>query len=415
MKVNTRKRGKAWEYRFEVAKVKGKRKQFSKGGFKTKKEALEAGNKAVTEYLNAGVIVEKNNTSLSDFLDYWYENYVLINLKYGTQANYKGHIENHIKPALGSYMISSISSAPIQEFINNLRIKNGLSKSSIIGIKSTLSAAFDYAIEPMHFISVNPCSSVKIPKIKAEEKKRFVIPSEDFSKILERFPEDNHFHIPLLLGYYCGLRLAETFALTWDDIDFDNGTISINKTISKRYANIKNQADLIGWFFGTPKTTTSTRIIRINKTLIEALKKEKNKQNKNRLFYGEHYTKLYIEESKNEKNDTIFKIVEINSNNKVNLKEVNMICRKENGEYLTSDSFKYCSRVIRKNMNINFNYHSLRHTHATNLLENGANIKAVQERLGHSTIDTTLNIYNHLTKKIEEEAVDIIEKTMVIK
>ena len=92
-----------------------------------------------------------------------------------------------------------------------------------------------------------------------------------------------------------------------------------------------------------------------------------------------------------------------------------MICRKENGEYLTSDSFKYCSRVIRKDMDINFNYHSLRHTHTTNLLENGANIKAVQKRLGHSTIDTTLNIYNHLTKKVEEEAVDIIEKTMVIK
>lgn len=102
-KLNTRKRGKTWQYQFEAAKIEGKRKQITKAGFKTQKEALEAGTKALAEYNNSGLHFEPSEISVSDYFDYWYENYVCLELKINTQKSYKNYIENHIKPNLGIY------------------------------------------------------------------------------------------------------------------------------------------------------------------------------------------------------------------------------------------------------------------------------------------------------------------------
>jgi integrase len=94
------------------------------------------------------------------------------------------------------------------------------------------------------------------------------------------------------------------------------------------------------------------------------------------------------------------------------LPKADMICVRENGEYVSTDSFKYCARVIHNELRLGFNYHSLRHTHATYLIENGANVKDVQERLGHSDIQTTLNTYVHNTDVMRTETVDIFEKAV---
>ena len=92
-----------------------------------------------------------------------------------------------------------------------------------------------------------------------------------------------------------------------------------------------------------------------------------------------------------------------------------MIMRKENGQYSSLDSFKYASRVIHYDLGINFNFHSLRHTHATKLIESGIGPKAVQARLGHSNINTTLQTYVHNTEQMEQEAVDAFEKVLSTK
>ena len=82
--INIRKRGKVFQYSFEIAKINGKRKQITKSGFRTKGEALEEGTKAYSEYLNTGIEFKENQISYNDYLDYWLENYCKANLKYNT-------------------------------------------------------------------------------------------------------------------------------------------------------------------------------------------------------------------------------------------------------------------------------------------------------------------------------------------
>jgi integrase len=235
MTGGVRKRGSSWSYYFDLGKVDGKRKKKEKSGFKTKKEAEIALTKAMNEFNNAGLVFEPTDISVSDYLDYWFDNYCKMNLKYNTQLGYLQIIENHLKPNFGSYKLKALNSASIQEYANKLKL-NGLSKSSVVGIISTLSGALNYAIEPLHYIQSNPCDRIKYPKYSNDSKKesRFIIPPEDFKRILERFPESTVYYIPLLIGYYTGLRISEAFALTWDDIDLEARTISVNKITVKR-------------------------------------------------------------------------------------------------------------------------------------------------------------------------------------
>lgn len=130
------------------------------------------------------------------------------------------------------------------------------------------------------------------------------------------------------------------------------------------------------------------------------------------LSYGEYYTNHYLKEEKDEKNNTIYRIIPVEKSVPCALPVANLVMRKENGEFSSPDSFKYAARVIHHELNLKFNFHSLRHTHATMLIENGANIKDVQARLGHSDIETTLNTYTHATEKMAEQSVEIFEKVI---
>lgn len=401
--INVRKRGQKWQYQFEAAKIEGKRKQITKSGFNTKKEALEAGVKALAEYNNSGLHFKPSEISMSDYLDYWLENYVKLNLRTNTITVYKGIVEHYLKPALGIYKIKSLTPTILQSYINK-RYVNGCTKNHLKQISSILNLSLKYAVYPCKFIKENPMQYISIPKYE-EKNEKFIktITLKEFDHIIDRFPENTDYYLPLAIGFYTGCRIGEVLALTWEDIDFNNKTLSINKSL---IYNDENKQ----WYFGPTKTFTSNRVIKIGDTLIAILKKSQKKQIENKLKYGEYYKILYSQEEI-VKNKHLQKLSVLPSNiYSGDLKQQNQICARVNGDLLTTNGMKYVSKVINYELNIDFKFHSLRHTHATLLIQNGANIKDVQTRLGHASIETTLNTYTHSTEDSSKNTVDLFEK-----
>lgn len=287
--VNVRKRGKVFQYQFEIAPVDGVRKYINKSGFKTKAEAEKAGIIAYNEYTQTGHNFTPNTMSYSDYLDYWLKEHCQINLKYHTIQAYSNIIKNHIKPRLGFYRLSQITTATLQEFLNNLYVEKAFSKNFMKNILKVLKTSFAYATDVVGFVKENPAIKVKIPRYDVpEEDPAHIFSKEEIQMILERFENNHAFYYAILTAYYTGLRVSEVFGLTWNDIDLENKTLTVNKNILKKNQNgathgrhISGKATTV-WYFGTCKTQGSYRTIEIGDTLVNALKEYKAEQDANK-------------------------------------------------------------------------------------------------------------------------------------
>ncbi len=392
--VTARKRGKKWEWRFETASINGKRNQASKGGFLTKKEALEAGHLAKAEYDKTGISFKPSEISFSDFLDKWITNYGELELDHSTIYNYKKLIELHIKPELGKYKLNTLVHETLQKFLQN-KFNDGFSRNTLSVMKSIINNSLNYAVFPLKYLNFNPASSIKMPSknitsdVPTRTKQRVVIPNDKLELIFNRFSKDTTAYIPLNFAYQCGMRHGEAFAVDIDnDIDFEKSVLHLN-----------HQLQFINgfWTLKQPKYN-SVRDIDLNSKMLNILKDEKQKQDINRKKYGKYYKQLKV----NEKGQL----------NYSNGKNIRLATMRENGEFLSPRIMQHVGRVIHYEEGIKYkeyDFHSLRHTHTTFLLANGADIKYVQKRLGHKNIKVTLDIYYKLTDEIREKNKKFIE------
>ncbi len=346
----------------------------------TREEAERALRKAIDEFERGGVVIKLTEMSVADYFDYWHENFVVKTLKYNTQTNYRNIINNYIKPDIGMYRMKSIGPASIQKFVNDLPTDK-LSKHTIEIIVSVLRKGFKMAVFPYQLIKENPANYIVKPTNNNDDEitqqaardKLKIINMGQFKQILALVPESNPLYLPLIISFNTGLRRGEVSGLTWDNIDFDNKTLTVNKQMIMK----KKEFDVT-----SPKTKASYRTIAVGNSLLTVLKRFRTYQKENKVRYGQFYF------------DSPF------------------VCTKQNGKPITPSVIKYYTTKLSQELDFPFNFHSLRHTHATMLLENGAKYKEIQQRLGHSRISTTLDIYSHVTNKMKRDTVDIFENML---
>lgn len=402
---------KMYEYRFEIASIDGKRRFKTKCGFKTAVEARKAGNEALRLYENAGRIISKDSVSFADFLDEWLENDCAIELMPTTIANYKKTIENLLKPKLGHYRLKSLTREILQAFITDV-FDLGYSHNSIVSIKGVITKSLNYA-EDHKYIAYSPAVRLKIPKTKkpkvpTRSAPHYIIKPEIMQKVFERFPERNPSHIPLKLGYECGLRLGEVFGLCWDDVDFKNKLIHINRQVQWLQDKERTTVDKVSkngsaecgngyWYFCPPKYD-SYRTIEISDELADLLFKEQARQCRAKDFYNPYYTEYDVEEPLTfdgiaPKNLAVINRIGTSGEGY----PIHLICVRDNGTFISPRTMQHVTRCIKKDITEQFDFHSLRKTHASMLNELGIDQKYIQTRLGHSDIDITVNVYECVT------------------
>ena len=251
---------------------------------------------------------------------------------------------------------------------------------------------------------------MKIPKnenttVPTRHSPHVYLTREQLSVIFDRFPLGHPSYLPLMIGLHCGLRLGEAFALTWDDIDLDEKKLSVNKQIQwrqfkrteeqKQEYNGRNTEDAGCWYYSSTKCK-SDRILELDDELYQVLSVEKSKQDTARAYYGDRYSRYY---------ETERRII----TQEPTEKEIRFVCIREDGSYISPRTMQHTSYIIHHDLNIKeFDYHSLRHTHATVLLEKGAPLKYIQQRLGHKKIDITINVYQHLTEDLRQMGTEVL-------
>lgn len=375
MRGEVRKRGRNWYYRFDMGIVDGQRQRIEKVVGPDKKEAERALREAISNYENTGMHFEPSTITMADFMDYWYQEYAVVNLKHNTLLAYERAIRLQIKPALGKYRLRSLTPAVLQTFTNDL-FREGYSKQSLSIFTSVVNNALKHAVHPWGYIKENPMQYVIMPKYdqrKTTEKDLKILPMETLRKITDYLEEGNPLAIPFHLGLHTGMRVSEVCGLMWKHIDLERGTLQVEQAMINEEGK---------WNLGTTKTVSSEREIHLGPSIIQTLKKHRIWLKKNKLKYGVHYT------------------------------ESDHVCVKECGSIITPSVVKYNTSKMKKKLGIDFNFHSLRHTHATMLMENGAKVKDIQARLGHSRSAITIDTYSHLTQKMQNESVDIFEQAM---
>ncbi|MGG4552560.1 tyrosine-type recombinase/integrase [Paenibacillus humicus] len=360
-----------WEYRYYYKDPITKRKrEKSQRGFAKKTDAENALNEFKRQ-LELGL--EVGDMLLKDYLELWITEYKKGTIRKNTLILHEQNIENHIIPYFKNLSLREIKPIMYQKFINSLSTK--YSRRTVEIIHGTMYSALDKAVI-IGKLERNPCIGVTI---KGEKKKmndiKFIDSSDVplFLQVAYKYGYIYWIFFKVLIE--TGMRKGEAAALQWSDIDFKEETININKTLDF-------QAKEGEPLFGDVKTFNSTRIIKMSKNLANELKEHAKYQNRNKLNLNSQYRH-----------------------------DLNLVLCRDNGDIMPKSTlFNAMTRILDKAKLPQIPIHGLRHTHAVIMLEAGADLKYVQTRLGHGSIQITSDVYTHVSKKIEARNMDKYEE-----
>lgn len=320
------------------------------------------------------------NMKLSEVWD-WFSKYYAPNyLRESTQETMRNIVEAKILPEIGHIKLGDFSPNRITAFLYDVAIYKDKDGKPIKPTKyykdsytqlifSKLHTLFDIAVK-QGWIKDNPCTNAIKPKRnKTQKLPPFEI--DQIKDLLKRSENFDTYNAVIHFQLYTGMRIGETLALTWDDIDFEKRTININKTINYVKGEFK---------IGPPKTDNSYRILGMNNTVYSLLQQIKEEQDKMKKALKDVW------------------------------QDLNLVFTQDTGGYIQKANINNRLSSLKKGTNYEYiTVHSLRHANATLLLMNGVDLKIVSAHLGHNDIQTTANVYIDVLKSQQQVVAQLIE------
>ena len=307
------------------------------------------------------------NMPFGEYIDYWYRTFCEPGIAKTTRYKYENEIYLHIIPKIGKIPLASLKKSDLQQFYaqqkrNGNLDRHGRGNTELAGgvirsIHTRIKCALDQAMRE-GLIFRNPAVGCTIPPKKSKEVK--VLTHEEIQRLMIQAKAEGFYEM-ILLALATGLRRGELLGLQWEDLNFETGELSVRR----EYTPLGSR-----FIISTPKTRTSTRTVRLPESVLEVFAEYRKRVDSEWIFPSPIDPSRPISPC---------------------------YCRNRLSEMLQRAGCKHIP------------FHGLRHTFATTALENGLDIKTLSEILGHSSAETTLNVYSHVTAEMERNAAQKID------
>lgn len=342
----------------------GKIVRAARQGFKTKAAARKKAMELKAEFQESGYQKPTYET-FEEIYHLWYDSIYREDVRESTAVKTQELFNNHILKDLGSMRIAAITPQHCQVVVK--KWSKSLSKTKVM--KNYCMRVFDYAIT-LNMMKSNPMQRVHVPKQKKPKKEINFYNKEELKHFLSCIKQesDPKWYVLFRLLAFSGMRKGEALGLQWRKINFEENTITIDQTLARGENNrlIIQEA----------KTRSGMRTISLDQNTMNILKEWRKQQ---RLDY------LKLGMNTNTPGQYLF------------------TTSSSNGFIQHANLTNIMNRVVKKHNLKKITVHQLRHSHCSLLFEAGASIKDVQERLGHSSYEVTLNIYTHVTEEAKEK------------
>ena len=357
-----------WFIRIQQRNANGKRESFSETFKGSKTDAEIRLTKKLSE-LDNGTLNINSKQTLGEYLDLWLEAIAKPRLHPRTFGDYKDLMRLHVRDSLGKIKLSDLKAIHIQKLYGELQTEKKLAARRVRYVHAVLSSALKKAVE----LDILPRNVAKLVQLPKQTKKEMDVLTEDECELFMNALKGERLETMFSVALATGLRPEEYLALQWKDVDFEKQTTTVRRALIRLPKG--------KWYFSEPKTKSSSRILPLPVSLVGELRTHRRKQNEERLKLGAAW----------QNHDLVFP--------------------SEVGTPLThSNITQVYKRVLRNaKLRTSLRLYDLRHSHATLLLKAGIHAKVVSERLGHSTIALTLDVYSHVLPSMQAEAAAHLE------
>lgn len=334
----------------------------------TKKEA-EKRLAELLHQLDTGTFMKPGKTTLAEFLERWLKDYAWPNLAPRTAEGYQSIIRWHLIPQLGNITLTQLKPEHLQKYYaerlakGRCNGKGGLTPLTVRHHHMALHRALQVAVK-WGLIARNSADAIDPPSFQRREMR---VMNEDNIETFLEAARSTPYYALFYLALFTGMRRSELLALRWSDVDLILGQVSVSRSLH----HLRDRSLV----FRTPKTARGRRTIALSPSTCIVLREYKEKQETSRAMLG------------------------------IPLKNDNLVFSRIDGRPLLPDTVSHAwTKLAHRHGLEGIRLHDARHTHASLMLKQGIHPKIVQKRLGHASIQTTLDTYSHVAPGLQEAA-----------